>query len=63
MHRSLYRVMGQTKKHYANSICCMSAKHAVLMSNNTDWLARNQINVSDWSDMHTADCCFSEIVP
>jgi hypothetical protein len=24
------------------------------------WLAKNQANVSEWSDMSTADCCFSE---
>jgi hypothetical protein len=28
-------------------------KHAVLRSKSKDWLARNQVNVSEWSDMST----------
>ena len=32
-------------------ICCFSAKHAALRSKNEDWLARNQNNVSEWSEM------------
>jgi hypothetical protein len=28
-----------------------STNHAVLRSNNKDWLARNHYNVSEWSDM------------
>jgi hypothetical protein len=41
---------GQTKD-YDIGICCFSAKHAALRSKNKDWLARNQNNVSEWSDM------------
>ena len=44
---------GQTKD-YKLGICCFSAKHAALRRKNKDWLARNQINVSDWSDMSTS---------
>ena len=43
---------GQTKD-YEIGICCFSAKHAALRSKNKDWLARNQNNVSEWSDMST----------
>ena len=32
-------------------ICCYSAKHAVLISGSKDWLALNQEDVSEWSDM------------
>ena len=41
---------GQTKD-YDIGICCFSAKHAALRSKSKDWLARNQNNVSEWSDM------------
>ena len=42
--------LAQTKD-YAICICCFSAKHAALRRKNKDWLARNQNNVSEWSDM------------
>jgi len=42
--------MGQTKD-YEIGICSFSAKHAALRRKSKDWLARNQDNVSDWSDM------------
>ena len=38
-------------KDYKIGICCFSAKHVVLRRNSKDWLARNQDNVSEWSDM------------
>jgi hypothetical protein len=41
---------GQTKD-YKIGICCFSAKHAALRSKRKDGLARNQDNVSEWSDM------------
>jgi hypothetical protein len=41
---------GQTKN-YKIDICCFSAKHVALRSKSKDWLARNQNNVSEWSDM------------
>jgi hypothetical protein len=41
---------GQTKD-YKIGICCFSAKHAALRRKGKDWLARNQDNVSEWSDM------------
>ena len=43
---------GQTKV-FQISICWFSAKHAVLRSKNKDWLARNQGNGSEWSNMST----------
>ena len=51
---------GQTKD-YTIGICRFSAKHAALGRKSKDWLAQNQNNVSEWSDMSTADCCFSEL--
>jgi hypothetical protein len=44
--------LGQTKD-YKIGICCFSAKHAALRRKNKDWLARNQNNVSELSDMST----------
>ena len=38
-------------KDYKISICCFSTEHAALMIKSKDWLARNQNNVSEWSDM------------
>jgi hypothetical protein len=41
---------GQTKD-YKIGICCFSTKHTSLRRKSKDWLARNQNNVSGWSDM------------
>jgi hypothetical protein len=41
---------GQTKD-YNIGICSFSAKHAALRRKSKDWLARNEDNVSEWSDM------------
>ena len=41
---------GQTKD-YKIGIRCFSAKHVALRSKSKDWLARNQNNLSKWSDM------------
>jgi hypothetical protein len=38
-------------KDYAIGICCFSAKHAALRKKIKDWLAQNQDNVYEWSDM------------
>ena len=42
--------LGQTKD-YKFDICCFSARHATIRRKSKDWLARNQNNVSKWSDM------------
>ena len=47
-------MLGQTKD-YDIGICCLSAKHTALRSKNKDWLAQNQDNVSEWSDMSTRE--------
>ena len=36
---------------YKIGICCSSAKHTALRRKRKEWLARNQDNVSEWSDM------------
>ena len=48
---------GQAKD-YNIGICYFSSKHAVLRSKNKDCLARNQNNVSEWSDMSTGRLLF-----
>ena len=48
--REIERRSGQTKE-YKIGICCFSAMHAALRKKSKDWLARNQYNVSEWSDM------------
>ena len=48
---------GQTKD-YEIGICCYSAKQAALRRKSKDWLARNQNNVSEWSDMSTHGLLF-----
>ena len=40
-------------KDYTIGICYFSAKHAVLRRKGKYWLARNQNNVYEWSDMST----------
>jgi len=48
--------LGQSKD-YKIGMCCFSAKH-VALRNRKDWLARNQDNVSQWSDMSTHGLLF-----
>ena len=48
---------GQTKD-YKIGICCFSAKHAALRRKSKDRLARNQNNVSEWSDMSIRELLF-----
>ena len=50
VHRGLEPWLGQTKDYKIGS-CCFSAKHTALRRKSKDWLARNQNNVSEWSDM------------
>jgi hypothetical protein len=38
-------------KDYNIGMCCFSAKHASLRRKSKDWLARNQYNVFELSDM------------
>jgi hypothetical protein len=48
---------GKTKD-YKIGICCFSAKHAALRRRSKYWLARNQNNVSEWSNMSTHGLLF-----
>jgi hypothetical protein len=48
---------GQTKD-YKIDICCFSAKHTALRRKSKDWLAQNQNNVSEWSDISTRRLLF-----
>ena len=45
-------------KDFKIGLCCFSAKHAALKGKSKDWLARNQNNVFDWSDMSTRRLVF-----
>ena len=38
-------------KDYKIDICCFSAKYTAIRRKSKDWLARNQNNVSEWSNM------------
>ena len=38
-------------KDYKVGICCFSAKYAAFRSKSKDWLAWNEDNVSEWSEM------------
>ena len=42
---------GRVKPKTKIGICCFSAKHATLSRKSKFWLARNQNNVSEWSDI------------
>jgi outer membrane protease len=42
--------LGQTKD-FTIGMCCFSAKQAAFRRKSKDWLAQNQNNVSEWSDM------------
>ena len=46
-HRSV-----QTKD-YKIGLCCFFAEHVTLRRKSKYWLAQNQNNVSEWSDMST----------
>ena len=49
---------GQAKD-YKIGMGCFSAKHAALRRKSSkEWLARNQNNVSEWSDMPTSGVLF-----
>ena len=42
-------------------ICCFSAKEAALRRKSKDWLAQNQNNVSEWSDMSCVELVASPL--
>jgi hypothetical protein len=48
---------GQTKD-FKIGICCFSAKHTALRRKSKNWLARNQNNVCEWSEMSTHGLLF-----
>ena len=48
--RGFERRFGQTKD-YKFGMCCFSTEHAALRRKSKDWLARNQNNMSEGSDM------------
>jgi hypothetical protein len=45
-------------KDYKIGICCFCVRHAALKRKSKDWLARNQNNVSEWSDRSTRGLLF-----
>ena len=57
VYRGFEAQSGQNKE-YRIGICCFSVKHAVLRRKSKDWLARNQNNVLEWSDMSTRGLLF-----
>ena len=50
INRELKSRSGQTMD-YNIGVCCFSANHAALRRKSKDWLAQNQDDVSEWSDM------------
>ena len=48
-------------KDYKIGICCFSAKYAALRRKSKDWLAQNQDDVFEWSNMSTRGLLFSEL--
>jgi len=56
--RGFHPRSNQTKD-YKIGICCFSAKYALLTSKRKDLLARNQNNISEWSDMSTRGLLFN----
>ena len=51
--KSWVRASVGSNQSYKIDICCFSAKHAAIRRKSKDWLAWNQNNVSEWSDMST----------
>ena len=49
---------GQTKDNKIQWYLLLLRHHATLRRNSKDWLARNQDNVSEWSDMSTRGLLF-----
>jgi hypothetical protein len=43
-------------------VYCFSAKHAAFMSKSKDWLAWNQDNVSEWSDMSVVSVSYKNTI-
>jgi hypothetical protein len=56
--RGFDALVGSNQRLYKIGICCFSAKHAALRRKSKDWLARNQNNVSEWSDVSTRGLLF-----
>jgi hypothetical protein len=46
-----FELRSDQTKDYKIGIWCFSAKHTALSTKSKDWLARNQDNVSKWSNM------------
>ena len=53
-----FKYRSDQTKDYKTRICCFTAKHARFSCKSKDWLARNQDNVSEWSDMPTRGLLF-----
>jgi hypothetical protein len=49
------------KPDYKTGLFCFSTKHTVLRSKSKDWLAQEQDNVYEWSDMFTHVASVSQI--
>ena len=57
--RSWVRVhVGSIQRLQKIDICCFSAKHTALKRKSKYWMARNQNNVSEWSDMPNCGLLF-----
>ena len=57
VHRGFKSLSGKTKD-YKIGMCCFSNKHAALRRKRKEWLARNQNEVSEWSDTSSRGLLF-----
>ena len=53
-----FKTRSGKKKDYKIGSCCFSAKNVALWIKSKDWLARNQNNMSECSDMSTSGLLF-----
>jgi hypothetical protein len=53
-----FKTRSGNEKDYTIGICCFSAKNVALWIKSKDWLARNQNNMSECSDMSTSGLLF-----
>ena len=51
--KSWVRAPDGSNQSYKIDMCCFFTKHKALRRKSKDWMAQNQNNVSEWSDMST----------
>ena len=54
----VFKPQSDQTKDYKIGICCLYAKNGAWKRKNKDWLARNQNNASEWSNLSTHGLLF-----